>query len=602
MKKRPLLYLVVLVLIIGAGCTGTTPPDETPSDETRNAAIDNVEYAEQTHQGFQNRHQNISTEISNAHSRGVNTTSASTELVEAATEIRSVEQHIVSAKSYLELGDDERALNSSKQAIKQTERANQSLNEAVTELELAYEVAIQDAELQLQTANREYQTAVIYIESANRAGGSTEDLEVQATKTRDQLQSGVDAVTSPRPNPGQARQDAADVTRMSRKIQTAATTSAKRGIAEAEIQALSDRVSDPLANDRLEAAREAAARAQFEQVEHELLLAQHAEQVAQYEQFVQTVERQDGVTLLSVQAHAQRARETIRDGELPERELEDLNSEVENTRRCLLSMRGAQNEILKTEHASTWLVKADTTAASQKVSTAGQALSNGEYTASCENAALAQELAIEERSRVQQKINSNAFVRVTDFLHDTLQQVGLTGSPDPESVSMDVPSPDEIEVHHTEITYNPPSNPDIKPLDFSNVQIPKIDVPPRQVGDQPSQQQEVDFELEVENPEYCGSTCRFATGTITNVGTEPAHDVTVTLEVYTGGELIWPNDPSEGTRSLGTLKPGEERTLSERIDVTIGDGVKARSNGQVEIRFIIESEEYTKTINETRTL
>jgi len=68
----------------------------------------------------------------------------------------------------------------------------------------------------------------------------------------------------------------------------------------------------------------------------------------------------------------------------------------------------------------------------------------------------------------------------------------------------------------------------------------------------------VDFSLEAGVQENCGLTCRQLTPTITNTGTETAHNVCISLVMHnSGGDLIFLNGGPSIRQCVGALAAGE---------------------------------------------
>jgi hypothetical protein len=83
------------------------------------------------------------------------------------------------------------------------------------------------------------------------------------------------------------------------------------------------------------------------------------------------------------------------------------------------------------------------------------------------------------------------------------------------------------------------------------------------------------FEFEVTNLSECGRTCRLMESELTNAMNESASNVTLTYDVYAGGNsTVW-----EGRESLGSLAANATSTQEARIEVGMGGGLKIRQNG-----------------------
>jgi len=105
------------------------------------------------------------------------------------------------------------------------------------------------------------------------------------------------------------------------------------------------------------------------------------------------------------------------------------------------------------------------------------------------------------------------------------------------------------------------------------------------------------FDFTVDRIEECGRTCRDVTSTLTNDGAA-ATDVTVHTRIYAGngtdGDVVW-----EGRERVGTLEDGESYTTTERVGLSLADGVVIRSaGGWITVRTTIRADE--KTVTTTR--
>jgi len=83
------------------------------------------------------------------------------------------------------------------------------------------------------------------------------------------------------------------------------------------------------------------------------------------------------------------------------------------------------------------------------------------------------------------------------------------------------------------------------------------------------------FAFAVENISECGRTCRLLDSELTNTMNESASNVTLTFDVYAGGNsTVW-----EGQKSLGALAANAPDDQSTRIEVGMGGGLEIRQNG-----------------------
>jgi hypothetical protein len=81
----------------------------------------------------------------------------------------------------------------------------------------------------------------------------------------------------------------------------------------------------------------------------------------------------------------------------------------------------------------------------------------------------------------------------------------------------------------------------------------------------------VDFVIEAGAQEKCGLTCRQLTLTISNTGTETAHNVCISLVTYnSGGDLIFLNGGASIRRCVGPLAAGESKSEPIVINADCG--------------------------------
>ena len=112
------------------------------------------------------------------------------------------------------------------------------------------------------------------------------------------------------------------------------------------------------------------------------------------------------------------------------------------------------------------------------------------------------------------------------------------------------------------------------PAAVENPSHPAVPQPVRQPDTQPAHDspvKPVDFSLEAGPQENCGLTCRQLTPTITNTGTETAHNVCISLVMYnSGGDLIFLNSGPSIRQCVGTLAAGESKSEPIVIDADCG--------------------------------
>jgi hypothetical protein len=109
----------------------------------------------------------------------------------------------------------------------------------------------------------------------------------------------------------------------------------------------------------------------------------------------------------------------------------------------------------------------------------------------------------------------------------------------------------------------------------------------------------IEFDATIEQITSCGTTCRTLQYAIINRGEKDAPDVTVHIEVHTGGEKIWDND-----QDIDDVGARSQRTgIIRDIDVGLGGGNKIKSNdGEVLIVLTPHSDGVSETFEFEETL
>jgi hypothetical protein len=81
----------------------------------------------------------------------------------------------------------------------------------------------------------------------------------------------------------------------------------------------------------------------------------------------------------------------------------------------------------------------------------------------------------------------------------------------------------------------------------------------------------VDFVIQAGPQEKCGLTCRQLTPSVTNTGTDTAHNVCISIMLYnSGGDLITLNGGPSVTKCIGDIASGESRSEPVTIEADCG--------------------------------
>lgn len=110
------------------------------------------------------------------------------------------------------------------------------------------------------------------------------------------------------------------------------------------------------------------------------------------------------------------------------------------------------------------------------------------------------------------------------------------------------------------------------------------------------------FTFTVDETTECGTACRDVTATLNNAQNGTATGVTTYIRIYAGesntdaDDVVW-----EGTVEVGTLESGASYTTTERVKLSLRDGLKVdRNDGWITIQTTVESDDATVTFRRTR--
>lgn len=104
------------------------------------------------------------------------------------------------------------------------------------------------------------------------------------------------------------------------------------------------------------------------------------------------------------------------------------------------------------------------------------------------------------------------------------------------------------------------------------------------------------FAFDITQIEKCGDRCRNVTATLTNNGTGPAHNVTVTTNIYVQDDQIW-----QGWEVVGRLNASESFTSTKTVKVSYEEALMIQNNnGYITIETVVRFENGTKVFEERR--
>ncbi len=115
-------------------------------------------------------------------------------------------------------------------------------------------------------------------------------------------------------------------------------------------------------------------------------------------------------------------------------------------------------------------------------------------------------------------------------------------------------------------------------------------------GERASGESQRPFDLDVEDIEECGRTCRDVTVGLTNNGANERTNVTVATTLYAGDEAVW-----NGKESVGALASEESTTETRRVKLGFVAGAKIqRNDGVVTVETVVRWDGGSATYREDR--
>lgn len=110
------------------------------------------------------------------------------------------------------------------------------------------------------------------------------------------------------------------------------------------------------------------------------------------------------------------------------------------------------------------------------------------------------------------------------------------------------------------------------------------------------------FSFTIDRVEECGRTCREVTVTLHNNRNATATGITVYTRIYAGenntadDDVVW-----EGRRDVGTLDAGASRTTTERVELSLQEGLRIeRRDGWITIVTTVESDQSVVTFRDSQ--
>jgi len=107
-----------------------------------------------------------------------------------------------------------------------------------------------------------------------------------------------------------------------------------------------------------------------------------------------------------------------------------------------------------------------------------------------------------------------------------------------------------------------------------------------------------DFEAAVENVTTCGPTCRTLKATLRYTGADPVERVRLDMRVLANGTRLW-----QGTRSVGTMGPGDTYAIDQDADVGFaGARAALETDGRVTARIHVRHADGSETLEAVLTV
>ena len=590
--------MLVLAVLSGCAAEPSAEPEARPGTDAGAADAQLRAEAERALSGARAdldavgaRYAHADNQTSAAAEKGVNVSNVTEKLGAAERALAAGNESLRTAEERFEAGDYRAAIERAKAASASAAEANRSVSAARDALTGSYEAALDRARANLQDAYAEYQVAVAYVNDSAERGANVSALRAMLDEARADVLAARDAIVTDR-NPRLANRLSASASNRSRRVQDRAVALATRAVASERIAHYDSRLSSAFAGTWIERARESATAGRFEEVERRLLLAQYAEQVVAYDDYVERVRLRENVTLASLDRNVSALRARMANGTVPHERLRAVREEVAASRTALRATNRARRAIHRAEELDSFLVHARTAPARENLTAAREALSAGQYDRATALANSAEASAEAEGERIRERYRKNWLAGVVHALTDAFDD--LTGGEETE-VAVEPPSVTRVNVTEVSVDYAPPANVSTRTLDISDspVSLPEAQVPDREAE---TPERTVDFALTTGAPTSCGLTCREVSATLENVGTADAHDVTATMTVYSGGQKL-----RTMTHRVGTLRAGEEVTVTKRISLSFGEANRVRRHG-ARVVLVIDSREKTETFEERYTV
>lgn len=532
-------------------------PEGGTDDELKKETAQNLNSLEMEYEQVNSRYVNLENETLEAKQKGVKTDNVTTDLEKAGESLKEAQKDLKRARALINKSEYDSAQSKINQARDHIETANNSISSGKTHLKRSYEAALNKARSDLQSAYKEYQIAHAYVNKASEAGGDTSNLENRLEKAASKIEKSRRAITENQ-NPKRANNLAEDAERSSAQIKNDSIKVAKSGITKERVSTLNARLDSDQAQYWIKQAADSGTSGDLETAEKRFEIAQYAEQVALYQNYVSDVATQEDIHLADLNESLQNEESKIAKGDVPQ-DLNQIEQGITRSRECIRTLNKVENTTRTIELEETWITTAESSEAIRLKNESKRELEEGNYEVACDKANKSLAEANSALENLREENNDKWYAFDLNIFE-----------PDKADVRIDPPAVKKVEIKSISLNYDPPSDIQIERIDFDspnfNINSPDFESNSR-----------VEFIAEAETVEGdCGWTCKMAEATLTNVGSDAASDVTATVSIYV--------DKPDGSQiykeiyKFDVIRPGE--SVTETDEVTAGRHANAvRENG-----------------------
>lgn len=581
--RRAGVLLGLVLLLVVAGCTGTdggstaveagdgVGGDAAASEAAaaRSQASTALAAAASDVAAAANGVETVRGQVRNASADGVETAESERTLADAERSLGEAERRLADARSAYGRGAYGDVDEFTSGARAESRAAADATARTRTALERAYTVALDRSKRALDAGYGEYQVAVAYVAAAEREGADVSEQTARLEAVRADVDAGRTAVVEER-SPARADRLAASVAEESLAVQAAAVAAVERVRADTAIDDTAAVVDAAAAEEWVAAARAASAEGDVDGVRTALAAARQAQQLVDAGEYLTAVEDREGWTVEPLRERTRALRERVAAGERPAG-VADHTAAVERASTCYAAIEAADAAVHDAEGYRSLLVTPDTDAAAERVAQARAALRSGDVAGACAAAADARAFAETERDALRQHTERDPLAGFYYSVRAVVVGSFGTGSAPPAPMA----AFETVETATLDVSFAPPAiRTESLTFDDAPIVLPAPTAPPAAAAAE-APVGPPEFAVGIDGETSCGLTCRVVTATIENTGESTAHDVDTEFALYVqGGGLVY-----SGEEHVGTLRPGETRTVTKRVTVSLSEGLALRQNG-----------------------